>query len=106
MNNFVLRGRTAATATVAAIFLAGHGAQTPAVEAATEVALQPLRFTFLDGSLGLVSTMRSSDVLTHSQDFAAAVNGAYEGLARRQTTLDADMARSLSEGAWDLYEEV
>jgi hypothetical protein len=105
MNNFVLHNRTAATATVAAMFLAGHATHSQSSDADHNVPRSVVHFNFLQGSPGIVTTMTSGFFSEQQKDFAAAVGAAYQSLAQRQQRLDLGMARALAENAWDLYEE-
>ena len=104
MNNFVDQRRSAATATVAAFFFVGQATQAQASTPDREPG-PIVRFQYSDGSPGMVSTISASTHAEQSADFAAAVGAAFEALAKRQQRLDPEMARAMTENAWDLYEE-
>jgi hypothetical protein len=104
MNNFNIQRRSAATATIAAFVLAGQGVQENYTKAA-DSHRPVIRRLHVDGSVGSFATMRVEDYQLASQQFSDAVSVAYVDLAESQSSLAPDMARSLMEGAWDLYDE-
>lgn len=106
MNNFVLHGRSAATATAAAFMLAGHAAQAEVARPAKEFH-SIIRSLQTEGSLLGQSTKNAatSNMGDAMGQFASAASDAFQALARAQVRLDPIMAKQLAEHAWDLYDE-
>ena len=106
MNNFTLQGRSVATATVAALCIAGHG-NLASANNALGVAHQPLlHLNQVPGSIGLVNPVSAAMLAEQAAEFGSAVNAAFQRLSTQQQRLDVDMAQVLVQSAWDLYDEI
>ena len=105
MNNIILRSGTAASATVAAAFFAGHAIQTESADPAkTARSLPPIiRFNQFAGSpLGAIAV---SQVSASERSFEATLVDTCKRIASSQKSLDRDLVSAMVKSAWDMYDD-